>query len=304
MLAPYRAQVHLLMGLTRGFGLRDQITVGTVHRMQGSEAPAVVFDLVDAPPLRQPGRVLQEPTGRRLVNVALSRAKGKLIVLGDIGLLRPTDGFKRSGEAFSSMLDEYEWRDGDGGWSHVSAGASIEYIEDEAVAATRFEQDVHGRPALRWVGSELPPWLAAPIAVDAVVPPGQKGQGIVIVEDVAWIVGRRPDRSFAVWRVKSQKFVDALFEQLDSTGRRPLAPCPRHAEVGVVEATGRFPVVRCGHPGCDESRSPTQADLDVWARVVGQMCPSCGTTMVARRGDRGWFYACPRTCRSTAPLSG
>jgi superfamily I DNA and/or RNA helicase len=46
VLAPYRGQVHLLTALVRDLKLRDRVTVGTIHRMQGAEAPAVIFDIV------------------------------------------------------------------------------------------------------------------------------------------------------------------------------------------------------------------------------------------------------------------
>ena len=97
LLTPYRAQAHLLTALVRDIGLKDRFTVGTVHRMQGAEADPVIVDLVTAPPVSVPGRLFREPDGRRLVNVALSRAKAKLIVLGDPHLVRPGEEFEAHG---------------------------------------------------------------------------------------------------------------------------------------------------------------------------------------------------------------
>lgn len=46
------------------------VEVGTVHQFQGSEADAVVFDLVDGPGRSRLGLLLRGDTGTRLVNVA------------------------------------------------------------------------------------------------------------------------------------------------------------------------------------------------------------------------------------------
>jgi len=60
----------------------DRIAAGTVHAFQGAEADIIIRDLVDS--RDQPiGRLYRGDTGNRLVNVAISRAQGKLILIGD-----------------------------------------------------------------------------------------------------------------------------------------------------------------------------------------------------------------------------
>jgi hypothetical protein len=87
LITPYAAQARLIRTMTRG----EAITCATVHRFQGSESDVVIIDLVDTAPLR-PGALLNDPTpgsaARALVNVSVSRAKGKLIVLADLGYFR------------------------------------------------------------------------------------------------------------------------------------------------------------------------------------------------------------------------
>jgi len=63
------------------------IECSTVHRFQGHERDLVIFDTVDTVPL-PPGVLL---SGRRagsaapnLINVSLSRARGKLILVSDV----------------------------------------------------------------------------------------------------------------------------------------------------------------------------------------------------------------------------
>jgi hypothetical protein len=69
-------------------------TAATIHRFQGSERDAVIFDLVDALPEDRPSRLTGSDVdlALRLVNVGLSRAKGKAIVLADVELIESRFG--------------------------------------------------------------------------------------------------------------------------------------------------------------------------------------------------------------------
>lgn len=88
IITPYRAQVGLLRKWLReetraGSTLFRTVEVGTVHQFQGSEADVVIFDLVDGRGRERMGQLLRGDTGMRLVNVALTRARGKVIVIAD-----------------------------------------------------------------------------------------------------------------------------------------------------------------------------------------------------------------------------
>ena len=86
VITPYRAQVALIKRLVKDAGLAptqlERIRIGTVHAFQGSEADVVVWDLVDSRSAPV-GRLYHGEAGNRLANVAISRAQGKLIVVGD-----------------------------------------------------------------------------------------------------------------------------------------------------------------------------------------------------------------------------
>tara|TARA_B100000378_G_scaffold167944_3_gene135443 strand:+ start:1228 stop:2976 length:1749 start_codon:yes stop_codon:yes gene_type:complete len=73
VLTPYRAQVALLRSMLR----RDhaKVSVGTVHRAQGSERTLVIFDPVDAS-----STFFNGAEGDRLINVAISRAKAHVVI--------------------------------------------------------------------------------------------------------------------------------------------------------------------------------------------------------------------------------
>ena len=90
IVSPYAAQVALLRRLIRS--QRDakhlpqnygRIDCGTVHQFQGSDADVVVFDLVDGQGRDRLGILLRGEPGTRLVNVAVTRARGKVVVLAE-----------------------------------------------------------------------------------------------------------------------------------------------------------------------------------------------------------------------------
>lgn len=90
IIAPYRPQVSLIRDLLDEYKL-SAVSVGTVHRFQGSERGAIILDLTDSPPHRL-GTFLRpvslRDTGARLLNVALSRARQHLFVVANLSHLR------------------------------------------------------------------------------------------------------------------------------------------------------------------------------------------------------------------------
>ncbi|XHH07618.1 MAG: AAA domain-containing protein [Candidatus Bathyarchaeia archaeon] len=87
IVSPYNAQAKLI---SRILSDKDsdptQIVASTIHRFQGSERDCIIFDLVEGEPL-SPGKLTQGPFKRsepgRLINVAISRAIGKFILVGN-----------------------------------------------------------------------------------------------------------------------------------------------------------------------------------------------------------------------------
>jgi hypothetical protein len=76
VLTPFRAQ----RALVRTFLRRSGVSVSTVHRAQGSECHTVIFD-----PVQGNNNFLKTEDAPRLVNVALSRAKVRLVVILSAG---------------------------------------------------------------------------------------------------------------------------------------------------------------------------------------------------------------------------
>ena len=92
LITPYRKQVRRIQTLLLDRGLSlEQVHCATVHRFQGNERDVVILDLVDGPPM-DPGTLLcgrgPGSASANLLNVSLSRARGKLILIADLDYFR------------------------------------------------------------------------------------------------------------------------------------------------------------------------------------------------------------------------
>ena len=89
---PYRAQAHLmeliLVDLYEKERLTADIIAATVHRFQGSERDVMVFDTVDSEPQTRAGMLLTGKDSERLINVAITRTKGKFIHVSNQSFIR------------------------------------------------------------------------------------------------------------------------------------------------------------------------------------------------------------------------
>ena len=80
---PYRAQANLMELLLEELYSAERyeadIIAATVHRFQGSERDVMIFDTVDCAPQNRAGMLLTGKDSERLINVAITRTKGKFI---------------------------------------------------------------------------------------------------------------------------------------------------------------------------------------------------------------------------------
>ena len=87
IIAPYAAQVRLIRAMLQDYREKEpsNIRSATVHQFQGSEGNVVFFDAVESYPGAQAGYLMsKEPDSiMRLINVALTRARGKFITVGN-----------------------------------------------------------------------------------------------------------------------------------------------------------------------------------------------------------------------------
>ncbi|PAQ15019.1 disulfide oxidoreductase [Bacillaceae bacterium SAOS 7] len=93
-ISPYRIQTQLMNAcLAELFSeewANQSFTAATVHKFQGSEREMIIFDAVDAPPQLISGGLLRGEESERLMNVAMTRAKGKFILLANQSFFQKT----------------------------------------------------------------------------------------------------------------------------------------------------------------------------------------------------------------------
>lgn len=89
---PYRAQANLMELLLADLYEKEcstaDIISATVHRFQGSERDVMIFDTVDSEPQTRAGMLLTGKDSERLINVAITRTKGKFIHVSDQSFIR------------------------------------------------------------------------------------------------------------------------------------------------------------------------------------------------------------------------
>jgi superfamily I DNA and/or RNA helicase len=103
IITPYNAQVQLIKEYLRSKHISsDKVECSTVHRFQGKERDMVIFDTVDSAPM-SPGVLIVSQNKRsssdNLLNVSLSRACGKLIIVSDVNYF-----FNKAGESTISKV--------------------------------------------------------------------------------------------------------------------------------------------------------------------------------------------------------
>lgn len=84
IIAPYRHQVRLLHDLVSKANLGDRVHVGTIHSVQGQQSDIVIFDTTVTGNLTKTmlGRCDTDHSPTKLINVAFTRSKSKLVIIG------------------------------------------------------------------------------------------------------------------------------------------------------------------------------------------------------------------------------
>lgn len=116
VITPYTGQVSLLKAhfIKKSYYLdfQERVKIGTVHTFQGSECDVIIFDMVDCSKFEKGqksyfGRIYAGEQGEQLLNVAISRARHKLIVVCDPDYLSSCPGgviSNKSIKIFNSLL--------------------------------------------------------------------------------------------------------------------------------------------------------------------------------------------------------
>lgn len=112
VIAPYSAQTRLVRAMLRDYDdqlpeeehMSQTIACSTVHQFQGSERDVIIFDTVESYP-KKPGILTsknENGTVDRLVNVAVTRARGKLVTVSNADYWEPP--MVDEGNAFRALI--------------------------------------------------------------------------------------------------------------------------------------------------------------------------------------------------------
>lgn len=266
VLSPYRPQTRLINALLRATGLPPSVHAATIHRYQGSEQDGVVLDLTEAPPTGVPGRLLSGDDGKRLLNVAVSRARGKLVVLADPAL---------RGAVAAELLDgAAEWTPSRKA-SPWSRGATTLY-SSLAEARTDLVEALGDGEAIAWRGKSPAGALGA-LRSSEKTKAGPEGQLLVVTADELWCAVEVDGHDQHVWRCRSSMAAGLLSGVL---GERSWSGARQGSGSTRAECKER----------CEEAalkKLAASSPAHVWPR-----CPSCGyrtTPSLLRCGKCGTF---------------
>lgn len=136
LIAPFGPQVQLLQAASLARGTVDS---ATVHRFQGGERSVILFDTTEAAGLTlHPWFRATRPSdeGSRLVNVAVSRARDRVILLADLAYLK--QGI-RTADTVGYLLERFARSAARLGVSEVvrSSRSVVAFQGDEATACIR-----------------------------------------------------------------------------------------------------------------------------------------------------------------------
>lgn len=95
IITPYQAQARLLSAIVKDEeAIRGKLDIlcSTVHQFQGFEKDLIIFDTVESEPKREAGKLFVDgeeiDDATRLVNVAVTRARGKFIIVANYNYLK------------------------------------------------------------------------------------------------------------------------------------------------------------------------------------------------------------------------
>ncbi len=154
IITPYSAQSRLILSMVRDMQSFDErwskVSCATVHQFQGSEKPVIIYDSVDCFRMQYPGMLLtaiKNDRANRLFNVAISRAKGKFILVSNIDFLERKNISKKLmfKKAITQIKCDGHLIDGESVMNELMPEDSelpYVYVEDREKSWERFKDDL------------------------------------------------------------------------------------------------------------------------------------------------------------------
>ena len=332
VVTPYREQARLLRLLVRAAGVQAQVHTGTIHRFQGGERDAIILDLVDAAP-QPPGVLFRNDDGLRLLNVAITRARGKLVCLSDGSYLkRSTSSASPAWAILANLCREARPLDPASVIDAARSDAGWAVMKPCADTSTLLEHDVAASPEVIAFEAGLPAWAMGTLRERPdVARRRENGSRLILLGAQAWLFPKEEPWGL---RLADPQVVKLLMETVGTppaagmssagsgrpgtrvvpgsataeprhpTGASPLGNCPACQQALTLASDPGSQLTRVRCPACGANdRDAEPADLTQVARAQSVRC-TCGSEMRGRRGPTGLFLGCSSfpTCRNTRPV--
>lgn len=84
IISPFRSQTNLIQKIVMDEGIKEKVDADTVHRFQGGERQVIIFDITTPNPTKLTDDDKDGGDDEKLINVALSRAKEKCVIVADV----------------------------------------------------------------------------------------------------------------------------------------------------------------------------------------------------------------------------
>jgi ssDNA-binding Zn-finger/Zn-ribbon topoisomerase 1 len=328
VISPYKAQARLVDRIVKDWGLGDRIKASTVHTFQGGEEDAIILDCVESPgsgrwSMLDDGR--NGASARQLLNVALTRARRKLVLVAHADYLERTfpqasallAALRYCGEAGSvvraeDLVSGYVAAGVDGLVEPAPALAGSPLVEGrlhtERDFWPAFVADLRG--AERSV-TIMSPFISLRRAGGLIEPLDQLRRKGVEVRCYT----RPPSRQTGAMAEHAEEVI----HQLEDLGVTVVQRTNMHQKVAVIDENvvweGSLNILSHGHTEEQMRRLEGQNTAREVARnlrlseepsagdVVQTPCPECGKPMVVRRGRFGEFLGCTGypACQGKAP---
>lgn len=314
LLTPFRPQRSLLAALA--FDLKAnaagrRISASTIHRAQGSEARTVVVDLTTHAPDR-PVAFFRDQNCERLWNVAISRAKDQLIIIGSrplLDALAATRPFWRRvtreiGRGIAPLASEEVLEDLDdiacltqAEFAHQQEHPAIYSHQPGMADLADMARMLTRVPASRKLlvvpdGSQTVPDGDFIVRRAADLPPVFLAGGTVCLPlDRRWLRVHSPNVSRVIWRIAFAHLAD---EAVDPNQAKRFF-CPECATGDLVmKRTREGWFLVCTNAQlhqCDFSRRLSLEDAKLKVRLQHMTCPH-GHPLTVRQSARSFFLGC------------
>ena len=314
--SPYRPHAQLVELLVRDLELEREVVAGTAHTFQGSEAPVVIFDLVNDQPHWRVGMFAPDfdETTRRLLNVALTRPRHRLVVVGNFAYARTRAKHAFLGELVRFLEEHYPKVDARdlvaAGLAARAAKAQLELVggpmETDGQRLVVTQDDFYALLARDLAAArervviyspfitanrlgQLAPHMRAAV---------ERGVSVYVVTKTIEERGERDQVTYGelegavhAWGVevlhKRQMHEKLVFIDHGILWSGSLNPLSFSATQEVMERRGSDRVVS------DYAHALRLADLLALADSADRICPICGTSLAMAEGPTEPYWRCP-----------